>query len=420
MIDAQPVTPIPQPPPPRLRVCLASIHPRMLSGQIEALVALHTRLEGLGHSVQLVSAFPPADLEDPRRWTSDRGDGLVLAPKVLRISWIVQAIVAAARTCDVVHFNLPTPAFAVLADVVQALTRRPVVVGYEAHLADVPSVATRLLQAPEFYAPRIIVNNGLVARISLRRGLRYVVSSQFQRRELLALGYDAARIRVIPNLIDDRKMGRWAKEEARAALGLPGTLRRQLVVFVGHYHDVKGHDVLIEAFRLLRTDFPNAALVLAWSGIGNQKRVRAAIARAGIGGSVIELGRVDVSQLFAAADAVALPYRFSIGQAAYPGTVLEAMWAGAPLVTSDLPLLAELAEGGRTALLARPNDPKDLGEKIATLLAHPDRAAALVDAQRAAMAERFNPDRLTREYVQVYREAMGAKEIGCSSPIAME
>src|SRR5207248_7886950 len=120
-------------------------------------------------------------------------------------------------------------------------------------------------------------------------------------------------------------------------------------------------------------------LVMAWSGLGQQARMRRTVARAGVADRVIELGRLDVAQLFAAADVVALPYRFTIGQAAYPGTVIEAMWVGVPLVTSDLPLLAELADGGQTALLARPGDPTDLADQITRLLTETARAAQLVD-----------------------------------------
>jgi glycosyltransferase involved in cell wall biosynthesis len=272
-----------------MKVCLASIHPRMLSGQIEGLVAIHDRLGALGHSVELVSAFRTEQLRADQRWARDVGDGLSLAPKVVRIGRIVAEIANRGRDCDVLHFNVPTPAFSGLADLVQLLTRRPMVIGFEAHLADVPAVARRLVQAPEFYAPRVVVNNGLVARMTLHRGRRYVVSSEMQRRELLKLGYDAPRIDVIPNLFDEGKLRRWDRAEARKALNLPVSETDPLVVFVGHYHDVKGHDVLIDAFAAVRARVPGARLVLAWSGIGNRAKVQAAIARAGIGDAVIEL-----------------------------------------------------------------------------------------------------------------------------------
>lgn len=379
----------------------------MLSGQIETLIALAARLEALGHQVRVVSAFSDDSLRANQRWARDHGDGLALAPKVLRIGHIIADIVAAAKDVDVLHFNVPTPAFGALADVVQILTRRPMVVGFEAHLVDLPALARRLLSAPEFYGPRV-VNNGLVARGTLRRAQTYVVSSEFQRRELVALGYPPARISVIPNLIDEAKLTPSDKGTARVALGLPDELTARLVVFVGHYHDVKGHDVLLRAFPEIRASAPDARLVLAWSGIGHQPRVWKTIADLGIGSHVIELGRVDIGQLFSAADVVALPYRFSIGQAAYPGTVIEAMRVGAPLVLSDLPLLRELTGMPPAALLARPGDPSDLAQKVSTLLANPEIGRGLVSAQRAAITGRLDGSLLAEQYLDMYRAVVGA------------
>jgi len=377
----------------------------MLSGQIEALIALRAGLEARGHSVQVISAFHPSQLEQDRRWDRDYGDSGGLVPRAGRIAGLIGTVAQKARGADVLHFNLPTPAFSAVADAVQLAARVPVVVGFEAHLADVPAAARRLRAAAPFYAPRIIINNGLVARLTARRAACYVVSSNYQERELRTLGYEQERIAVIPNLIDRAKLKPWDRDEARRELGLPDG---PLVAFLGHFHDVKGHDVLIEAFATVRREIPEARLALAWSGIGSRYEVRVAVARAGIADRVIELGRLDVGQLFSAADVVALPYRFSIGQAAYPGTVLEAMTIGVPLVTSSLPLLEELTERGRTALLAHPGDPDDLAAQIVRLLRNPPLGAELVTAQRAAMAERFDEAMLIDRYVAVYERAMSS------------
>ncbi len=376
----------------------------MLSGQIEALIALRSGLEARGHSVRVVSAFQPNQLQQDRRWDRDYGDSRGIAPRAGRVAGLVRSVIEGARGAELLHFNLPTPAFGSVADAVQLATHMPVVVGYEAHLAEVPAVAGRLRAAPPFYAPRILINNGLVARLTARRAACYIVSSEYQKQELRDLWYEERTIEVIPNLIDTTKLKRWKKADARRALGLP---EGPLVAFAGHFHDVKGHDVLIEAFALVRREIPDAWLALAWSGIGSQFEVRARIARVGIADRVIELGKLDVGQLFSAADVVALPYRFSIGQAAYPGTVLEAMTVGVPLVTSRLPLLAELTENGKTALLAEPGNADDLARQIIRLLHEPTAGEALVSAQQAAMAERFDQEKLLDRYEAVHQRILG-------------
>jgi hypothetical protein len=222
-----------------VRICLASIHPRMMSGQIETLIALAAGLEHRGHVVRVVSAFEADQLQSARRWEVQTSDSASLSGKVWRMANIVRRIVRASRGCEVVHFNVPTPSFAPLADLVQLATGKPVVVGFEAHLANVPAAVRRLRQAPEFYLPRIVINNGIVARATLRRAERYIVSSALQRAELCAIGYDGNQVDVIPNLVDHAKLARASRSEARAALQLPDG---PLVVFAGHYNDVNGHD----------------------------------------------------------------------------------------------------------------------------------------------------------------------------------
>lgn len=388
-----------------LRVCLASIHPRLLSGQIESLVALERELSALGHCARLVTAFAPEVLHRDDRWQLERRDGELLAGKVHRIARVVAQVCRAAAGADLIHLNLPTPAFAALGDLVQALVRVPVVVGYEAHLPDWPQEVRdgALRRAPGFYLPRLIVNNGLVARCAVHQAAAYVVSSELQRRELRALGHPPERIAVLPNLIDRSKLRPQPTAAARAALGLPA---RRLVGYVGHFHDVKGVPCLVEAFALLRRTQPDVHLVLAWSGIGDPAPVHRAVQQLGLTSCVTVLGRAPLAAVLSACDVLALPYRTTMGQAAFPAVLLEAMALGVPLVTSDLPLLREVVEPERTALLAPPGDPQALAACLERLLAGPDLCAAMVAAQLQHTARSLNPPRLAAEYVELYQHVL--------------
>jgi glycosyltransferase involved in cell wall biosynthesis len=388
-----------------MRICLASIHPRALSGQIEALVGLAGEMRALGHTVRVVSAFPEEQLLGGDRLRLAEGDRGALLPKIARIRRVLGELAAAAAGADVLHVNLPTPAFSMLADWLRARTSVPVVVGYEAHLAPVGELLRprRLLGAPGFYLPRLLVNNRFVARLTSHRADRYVVSSQLQAAELVATGAPPDRIEVVPNPIDGAKLRRWPRPEARHALGLPDG---RLVLYVGHFHHVKGVDVLAEAFGRVLQAVPDARLVLAWSGLGERAPVERALARGGVADRAIWLGKVDVGLALSAADVLALPYRMTIGQAAFPGMVLEAMAVGAPLVTTDLPLLRELVEHGRTALLAPPEDPGALAERIVRLLEDRRLAASMGAAQAAAMTGRFAPSLLAREYERIYADVL--------------
>jgi glycosyltransferase involved in cell wall biosynthesis len=392
-----------------VRICLASIHPRLLSGQIEGLVALGRELRALGHKVRVVAAFPEAVLYGDARWSTDSGDAGSLVPKVVRIGRILRDVCRAAREVDVVQLNLPTPAFGFVADVVQTLVPIPVVVGYEAQLCDLGEVVRHghLWRSPGFFAPRVLINNGLVTRLTLRRGRRYVVASELQAAELRRLGVPAAKVSLIPTPIDTAKLQRWPRAAARQRLGLPAAA--PLVAYVGHCHPVKGVELLPAALPRLRERVPDARLVLACSGIGGAREhrgLRRAIERAGVGAYVIEVGRVDVGLVMSAADVVAAPYTLSTGQAAFPAVPLEAMRLAVPLVTTDLPLMRELTASGQAGLLVPPTESEGLADGIARILGDSAAVAAMTAAQRRLTSGRYHPGRIALRYAGLYESVL--------------
>lgn len=385
-----------------MRIALASIHPRPLSGQIEGLVGLAQALERRGHSVKVVSAFPDRQLLAADRLMLATRPHRVFVDQPGRMAHVLTHLVRSAPQVDVIQLNLPTPAFSMVGDLLQTLVRVPVVVGYEAHLVSARDLLrlNYLTQAPGFYAPRLLINNRLAARLTLHRAARYVVSSQYQKAELVALGLAPDRIRLIPTVLPDDKLVRSSREAARTALP-PG----RLITYVGHYNHVKGVDVLIRAFQILGSRFADLHLVLAWSGVGPSRRVEQLLGDPALDGRVHQLGQVHVPDLLGASDLVVLPYRLTIGQAAYPATLLEALAANIPVVTTDLPLLRELTAGGKTALLAPPDDPAALAGAIERILTEPRFVQQMLEEQRN-WVEQIQPARVVKEYERLYEQTI--------------
>ena len=216
-----------------MRVALASIHPRPLSGQIEGLVGLAQALQARDHSVQLVSAFSSRDLLSADRMPLAVKSQRIFLDQPARMSRILVRLVRLAPQVDVIQLNLPTPAFSIYADLLQTLVHVPVIVGYEAHLVRARDLLrrNRLCAAPDFYLPRLVINNHLVARLTLRRAAGYVVSSQYQKTELISLGVAPEHIHSLPPILPRDKLLRASHEMLRAALPAG-----RLVTFVGHYN----------------------------------------------------------------------------------------------------------------------------------------------------------------------------------------
>src|SRR5207253_7332801 len=140
---------------------------------------------------------------------------------------------------------------------------------------------------------------------------------------------------------------------------------------------VKGVDVLAEAFRSVAERTPDAILALAWSGQGDDGPIRRRLA--GLEHRVAWLTKVHVGTFLCAIDVLALPYRSTAGQGAYPSLVLEALHVGRPLVTTDLPPLREITSRDDVALACPPERPDLLAANIAPLLKSEPRRSRMAE-----------------------------------------
>ncbi|MBV9119763.1 MAG: glycosyltransferase family 4 protein, partial [Chloroflexi bacterium] len=311
-----------------MKLCLASLHPRILSGQIDSLAGLGRALDRRGHNVRLVAPFDAEPLLHEALADLDGGPkGLPAAAQAMLKA--VPRIVSEGNHSDILHLALPTPAFSWVADMVGMACKAPVLVTFEGHLAQAAQVleAVRRPQSLKSRLPLWLVNNGLFGRLSIHRCQRYVVSSEYQRHELIALGVPADRISVLTNIVEDSKLEMTDPAGARRLLGLPA--KRPMVGYIGHFNDVKGVDVLAEAFARLIDTGNDFELALAWSGQRDAASIRRRLAP--VSAHVTWLGKVHVGSFLSAIDVLALPYRSTAGQGAYPSLVLEALHLGRPL-----------------------------------------------------------------------------------------
>ena len=386
-----------------MRLCLASLHPRALSGQIDSLAGLGRVLMSRGHTVQLVAPFETGRLlEDPL--TQLDGGPRGLAGGALSMARALPRILEASGSADLLHVALPTPAFGWLGDLLGWRAGVPVVVSYEGHLAQASEALAwhNLRLGAKGWLTLWGVNNGFFGRLGHHQGRRYIVSTELQKQELEALHVTGGNVTVLPNIVDRTKLRRLSREQARHALGLASAHR--LVGYVGHFNQVKGVDTLARAFVQLAQRDAEVELVLAWSGQGSDGPVRRILRP--VSDRVHWLGKVEVGTFLSAIDVLALPYRSTAGQSAIPALVVEALHMGRPLVTARLPLLEEVLREGETALLSTPNAVDELMANLERLLGDAVLARHMAAAQLRASWD-FAPERLCDQYEELYGAMTG-------------
>ena len=108
--------------------------------------------------------------------------------------------------------------------------------------------------------------------------------------------------------------------------------------------------------------------------------------------------RSDVPEILAAADLFVLP---SLSEG-LPLALLEAMFAGRPIIASDVGEVAAALEGGSAGVLIPPGNPAALAAAIDELLTNPSRARELGDSSQAPRVAEYDVAHMVRRYASMY------------------
>lgn len=217
------------------------------------------------------------------------------------------------------------------------------------------------------------------------------------------LGLDRGKVLTIPNAIDVSRIERVAQSEAakvrsQVLQGGDGPL----MVSVGRIAPQKGYVDLVRAAQTVVARFPGAKFAIAGRDAGARTEVRDEIALRGLSDSILLLGeRDDVPQLMKAADVFVLPSHWE----GAPIVLLEAMAAGAPIVSTAVGGVPEVIRSGVNGLLVEAQKPEMLGEAICELLDDRRRAESLAEVASVDV-QAYNATAWARSIERQYEVAL--------------
>lgn len=247
------------------------------------------------------------------------------------------------------------------------------------------------------------------ARVAFRRAGFVTACSDDLANRAVALGADPSRLETVPYGVDvDRFRPDPSRRQTLRAELAAGT-QAPVVFAAGRLVRKKGFEYLIDAMRHV----PGAVLALAGEGtLAEELRTRAAAV--GVLTRVRFLGNLPqdrVAAYMSAADLVVVPsVRDDAGNVdGLPNVVLEALAAGAPLVTTAAGGIGAVARADQTAFVVPERDAEALAAAIRRALDDRVSALRLASAGRALVEAEFGWPRAARRFELAYARALAFK-----------
>lgn len=231
---------------------------------------------------------------------------------------------------------------------------------------------------------------------------RVITSGEAIRRLVIAAGVSSTKVVAIPAGVDVTEFGRdRTGDRIRSELGLSGPVIGCVAMFRGS----KGHDLLLDAFAMLRPEFPEARLLLVGDGL-RRAWVESLAHERGLNGWVTFTGfREDVPDLLAAMDCFVLASTRTEG---VPQSLLQALAASVPVVASAVGGIPEVLADAGAGLLVPPGDRQALAAAVRTTLTDPSSARQRAEAGRALVLSKFSRATVADRLAALYRELIAS------------
>ena len=226
----------------------------------------------------------------------------------------------------------------------------------------------------------------------------YANSAAMEAWNRAVIGVPEHKSRMLGNGIDAERFHPRGAGEARPFFGADAIV----IGTVGRVQDVKDHATLLAAFLLLRERQPALKERLRLAVVGDGPLLEALRARAlaaGVSDAVWLPGaRTDVADILRSFDIFAMS---SIAEGT-PGSALEAMASGLPVVGTRVGGIPEVIDNGVTGMLVPPSDPAAMAAALEQYAIAPALAHRHGQAGRERVQRKYSMSAMVAAYQALY------------------
>ncbi len=233
------------------------------------------------------------------------------------------------------------------------------------------------------------------------------VTSEVQKGKLAELySFSADNIVIIPPGVDVDRFRPLAAGEAPVDTGLPA----RYILCLSRIDANKGHDLLLNAFDIVRKSVPDVRLVIGGGSANPEEREAGVLAN--IWNIITKRGMTDrVSIIGYIADEMMAPTYRQAEMFVLPSlfepfgmTAQEAMACGVPVVASKLGGIRDVITTGENGLLVDPANAAEFAAGITRLLEDDRLRAAIGTAARRSVAETYSWEAIANRSVALYEK----------------
>ncbi len=254
----------------------------------------------------------------------------------------------------------------------------------------------------------------LFERLALwRTDMRIVVSEDIRALRKKYEGTPDSKLILIENAVDPAKfeVDEGTRKAVRRDLGIDDFF---VVGTVGRLVPAKDYDLFLDVARgLIKADSRMKFLMVGEGHLRAQLEARSA--DLGLEASVLFLGnRTDIPELLAAMDL----YLITSAREGLPISLIEAMLAARPVVSTAVGGIPDVLAGGETGILVESGDAEGITAAVSGLMADPARREALGRAAREQALLRYSPTRVLEKLDSLYSGLLERKGIAAGQPVA--
>jgi glycosyltransferase involved in cell wall biosynthesis len=234
------------------------------------------------------------------------------------------------------------------------------------------------------------------------------ISDSVKEHLMLDLGVSERNIRLVYNGIDVSLFAAATQvnpDERKSLRRDMGLTDGPVIGIIARLSDVKGHQYLIHAMKLVLGRYPHAQLLIVGEG-PMEHRLAGLVRSLKLDANVVFLPTVlGTVKTLSMIDVYVLPsLKEGLGL-----SLMEAMAAGLPCIGSDVGGIRNLIRNGVNGLLVRPGDPAGLAVAIQELLADPQKSKTMGEQAHLFINRYFSQAEMLLRTEEVYRECLKTK-----------